>query len=541
MLEKIICDKFVQNEITFKPSLNAVVGDTIASNSIGKSTMLMIIDFVFGGEGYINKNHDVIDHVGHHEFKFVFKFEGERKYFKRDTGNYKQVSVCNQNFSVEKDIKVEEFTSILQEKYACELEDVSFRDMIGRYFRVYGKENLNERKPIQYFEKEGAADSIIALIKLFDKYKIIREFEKQIKKLSDERALLIAAAKQDLIPRMTRTIFNKNEKKLEDLTKQLESLKSEIVSTSVSLEALISNEVLALQKEKGMLLIQVNVLKNRLNRTQINLKNKNVNIQPELDKLIDYFPDFNVEEIRKVDIFHESITKILKEELKGAEKEIKIQLLELEKEIFRLDEEIKSKLTIKNAPKFAIDKVVELAAQIKQLDDENGYFKRKETLDDNIESARGNLDSLKAKILDDMCSQINSKMHELNRAIYPDARRAPEINIHSNKYIFSTYGDTGTGTAFANLITFDLALLSLTCLPAIAHDLPLLKNIENTAMGNIVKIYSESKKQIFIAIDKLSSYSEETVKMVESCKVLQLSKEKLLFTQNWKRRKENEV
>ena len=49
MLKRIRCDKFREKEIIFHPGLNAVIGDEIASNSIGKSTLLMIIDFVFGG------------------------------------------------------------------------------------------------------------------------------------------------------------------------------------------------------------------------------------------------------------------------------------------------------------------------------------------------------------------------------------------------------------------------------------------------------------------------------------------------------------
>ena len=71
-------------------------------------------------------------------------------------------------------------------------------------------------------------------------------------------------------------------------------------------------------------------------------------------------------------------------------------------------------------------------------------------------------------------------------------------------------------------------------MPAIAHDLPLLKNIENAAMENIISIYSRSKKQIFIAIDKLSSYDKKAAQIINRDKVLELSKDKLLFIKNWK-------
>ena len=74
MLKKIMCDVFSQKEIYFHSGLNAIVGDDVASNSIGKSTMLMIIDFIFGGDDYITKNHDVMENLGHHIFKFVFSF-----------------------------------------------------------------------------------------------------------------------------------------------------------------------------------------------------------------------------------------------------------------------------------------------------------------------------------------------------------------------------------------------------------------------------------------------------------------------------------
>lgn len=534
MLKLIYCEKFLQKEIKFDKGLNAVLGDDIASNSIGKSTILMIIDFVFGGEEYIRKNHDAIDHLGHHEFKFVYEFGKEIYYFIRTTNEYKYISVCNEKFEIQETIKLEQFTSLLQQQYSCEIEDLSFRNIIGRYFRVYGKENLNERKPIQYFEKETAQSSITALLKLFDKYKLIKSYEVQIKKLSDEKTVLADASKKDLIPHVTKTLFGKNEKKIIELNQQLETLKKDILSASTNIEALISKEILQLRKEKSGLITQKNVLESRLTRTQGNLKNKNINIKPELEQFVNYFPDFNVAQIEKVDRFHQTITKILKNELQDAEKELKLQIEVIEKQILEIDQNMDSKLLINNAPKFAVDRVIELVGQIKQLNDDNGYFTKKKGLEESISTATQNLDTLKEKILDEMCSQINIKMYELNKLIYVDGRRPPTLNIHGNKYTFDTYGDTGTGTAFANLISFDLALLDLTCLPAVAHDLPLLKNIENTALEGIMSIYSKSQKQIFIAIDKLNSYNAQTAKLIQQHKVLQLSKDKLLFIKNWK-------
>ena len=48
----------------------------------------------------------------------------------------------------------EEFTAWLQEKYDCQLESLTFRNIIGRYFRIYGEENLNERNPFSIMKKK---------------------------------------------------------------------------------------------------------------------------------------------------------------------------------------------------------------------------------------------------------------------------------------------------------------------------------------------------------------------------------------------------
>lgn len=56
MLIEIYCEKFKtynnapRGRITFKEGLNVVEGDDFGSNSIGKSTFLMCIDFAFGGK-----------------------------------------------------------------------------------------------------------------------------------------------------------------------------------------------------------------------------------------------------------------------------------------------------------------------------------------------------------------------------------------------------------------------------------------------------------------------------------------------------------
>lgn len=53
-------------------------------------------------------------------------------------------------------------------------------------------------------------------------------------------------------------------------------------------------------------------------------------------------------------------------------------------------------------------------------------------------------------------------------------------------------------------------------------------------MEKIILLYAASKKQIFIAIDKIHSYDKVASSVVETHGVIQLSKDKTLFIKNWK-------
>lgn len=313
MLKRIICDKFREPILTFKEGLNVVIGDDIASNSIGKSTILMIIDFIFGGNTYIKSNKDAIENLGHHEFKFSFIFNEEEYFFSRSTNEYKYITICTNEFIPINKIKTEQYTKFLKDKYDIFIEDISFRDVVGRYIRVYGKENLNERKPMQYFEKETQKDSILQLIKLFDKYKFIKEYEVQINTLTEENNILMKAIKSEFIPKISKAIFDQNQNKITELTNQLEKLKKDIIGVSVDIETLLTKDIVELRAEKSQLVKQDNIYDTKLKRTKHNINNKKLNIEAELLRLSEFFPNANLEKIEEIEGFHNSITGILKE------------------------------------------------------------------------------------------------------------------------------------------------------------------------------------------------------------------------------------
>ena len=533
MLKTIYCEKFTEKSITFKNGLNAVIGDDNAANSIGKSNILMIIDFVFGGDTFITHNVDVVQELGALEFNFEFLFE-KSYYFKRKTSNYKFVGICDSEFNIVEEIKVEKYCEFLKKQYNIDLSDINFRNIIGRYARVYGKQNLNEKRPLQYAEKAKEKDNIISLIKLFGKYSVISDLEKQLSVLEEEKTTMKSAAKHELIPKMTRAGYLRNSKSVEALKKELTTIKDNIIDLSTDIEAKISKEVLTLRRRKSDLMIQRNVYENQMRRIHHNIESPPDNLQIEMMSLLELFPNINLDRVKEIEAFHTNISKILKEEFAISAEELANRIRLLDDEIQEIDRKISKSLNIKDTPNYNIGRVVDISASIAQLENENNFYTKTIEIENDFIKAKEDLADIKRRILSEIQNQINIKMNDINQTIYEGTRKSPAIELDENNYQFYTYGDTGTGTAYANLITFDLALLMLSCLPSITHDTPLFKNIEDKAMSNIVSLYATFDKQIFIAIDKIYSYDEIAVSVLEDNEILRLTAEKTLFIKNWK-------
>lgn len=513
MLKMIHCNKFNQQKILFKKGLNSVVGDDIATNSIGKTNLLMIIDFVFGGNDYLDKNSDTVDNLGHHQFNYSFEFDNEIFYFSRDTKNPNVIFVCTENFTKveEKDKKL--YCHWLQKKYKCELKGMSFRDIVGRYFRIYGKQNLNEKKPIQYFDKEIEDISVTTLIKLFDKYEFLKNQQESLNELQSEKKAIETASKKNILNvTPNKKTYNKVEQEINKLEQEIEIMKEDVVNNATDVSTLLTKEVMMLQNKKNELIRSKVRTENQLERTEHNFNSSKSKISKELNRFHEYFPGVNIKKIEMVDSFHENLTGILKNEIKSARKKLEQKLNNIEQKISELNIQITESLKIENTPNFSLDNLISKSSDVQSLKKQNVFFDKTKKLTIDIKKTKGEYEYLRTKITDDISNEINTEMSLLNSIVYPKGKRAPNFNIHGKSYTFNTYGDTGTGTAYANFITFDLAILKLTKLPSFIHDLPLIKNIENEALENILALYNKSDKQIFIAIDKLSSYSKKSKK-----------------------------
>src|SRR5262245_30031910 len=100
MLVEIKSDRFRAGVVSFRAGLNVVLGDESATNSIGKSSLLMVIDFAFGGDSLLRYNTDIVQELGHHEYLLSFRFGGHFYRFRRNTGAPDEVGRCDDEWHV---------------------------------------------------------------------------------------------------------------------------------------------------------------------------------------------------------------------------------------------------------------------------------------------------------------------------------------------------------------------------------------------------------------------------------------------------------
>ena len=145
---------------------------------------MLIVDFAFGGTTYAAAT-DILDNIGSHYIYFKFVFNQKPYYFCRNNIETNIVWICDENKERQKSMELTEYCSWLSKQYGLDLPWLTFRDAVGRYIRAYGKGNCDEKHPLHYVATEPGNKTIIALLKLFDRYSIIAEIENQAARSKD--------------------------------------------------------------------------------------------------------------------------------------------------------------------------------------------------------------------------------------------------------------------------------------------------------------------------------------------------------------------
>lgn len=550
MLKEILCDEFKsngkpRNAIVFHPGLNAVVGNESGTNSVGKSTFLMILDFIFGGDDYLKKSKEVHRNLDPHTIKFQFVFNDTPYYFSRSTDANNTINVCNDKYEVEETIPLKQYLEFLQGSYGLKQYGLTFRGAVSRFIRVDRRETMDEEKPFASAKRETDADAILGILKLFGEYADVAEQEKITKDAEERESTYKDALKYEYIPHVrNQTQYKKNQERIIILQAEAEELAQQSSQGLLELDSMQAEQLRIIKSKISSFKRQRTRLKAQLDNLVQSKDDSKKTFQKDYDELRLFFPQLDVSRLEQVENFHRELTQILRKEIKESSANIEAMIELANQQIKQLEQEQLRISRIPNVAKAILDKYAAVRKELQLLIDANAAWDKKKQLSNKAKSEAEQLNCLIVERMAYIEQKLNTRMETMNATLYDVEMKAPLVHIESSsKYSFHTPDDGGTGMRYKGLILFDLAVLQESNLPFIVHDSVLLLQIENEVLEKLLTLYSQqTQKQVFISFDKVST--PEEAKLLKKAQVLHLSRGgNELFGRSWNRKakKQEEV
>ncbi len=556
MLVEVQCDKFISHgkirePIRFHKGLNTVLGDDNGSNSIGKSTFLMILDFVFGGKDYVNKCTDVQLNVEEHNINFTFEFGGELFHFSRNTVSYNTVTRCNKDYNPlpeDSQMTLASYCAFLAEKYGTSVEEgLTWRAAVSRYIRVWKRETLDEERPLRAAKDESAEIAIKKYMQFFGRYLPVEAQIQQAKAAEDEKdAFKKSTDYKHIQAAKNKTEYEENEKRIGVLKQKEQELAEQSNKGLLDLDAFqtrhlteLENQLLLYRRQKARVQTQLNSIRREMTEGKKSFKKT----YSDLER---FFPGVEFQTLENIEGFHQKLAKVLGDEFKETEKDLATTYMMLSNEIVRILSEIEEIKKIPNVSEAILKEYAQLNTELNNLMTANANYDRLNELKAIAAEYAETRDRVIRDQLFAIESDVNQRMREVSESIFRNEKRMPPVlrMVHLKKYTFDTPNDGGTGAQYRGLITFDLANLDILPLPFVVHDSPLLKNIEKRVLAEIIRLYAEqeaSGKQVFIAFDMLDTYTDEMQKLLRDHLVLELSPGgNELFGRAWNKETETE-
>lgn len=521
--------------IRFNQSLNVVLGSSNGSNSIGKSTFLLIVDFVFDGNHYVNCK-DVLENVGPHTIDFAFVFDGEIYRFSRSPMDAKIVWKCDDDYQKIEPATLEEFNQWLLEKYGMEELGGSFRGLVSNFIRVYGKHNHNETKPLQSYQQDTAKDGIDRVIKLYGKYGTVSEINKKLKDANQAKKTYTDSLKRNfIISANNKTEYKRNQDKIAALQLELDALEQQSQEGTNDLDPIVAEQVATLKSSLASLRGKRTRLTSQIRAIDADADGIKFKKTKEFNSLVEFFPSADVKRLDEIETFHKKIILALESERKEQKEFLQTMVQELDQEVHSIETEIAHLGAASSLTKVVLRRYVDLSREIDQLKEANKSYEKKDILILSERELKTQRDLMVNSVLFEVQTEINEKLSVFNEYVCGKNVSVPRLSLYKpNSYDFSIPNDTGTGSQTRAMALFDLSLLEQTPLPIITLDTVSSKHISDGHMLRIMELYKKAGKQVIITFDKAESYDDgKTPRVIEGSVVLRLSEGHELFGKSW--------
>jgi len=320
----------MREPIRFHKGLNIVLGGKTGVNSIGKSTMLLIVDFAFGGDTYAES--DAVKQLGNHNIHFTFEFDGKPYYFVRHTATPADIFRVEKSGNIIAPLKKDDYAKWLSEQYNMDFAGVKFRNTISRFFRIYGKNNYNELRPLQMRGGTESQESAIhVLVTLFNQYESVLAFEEQLKLAEDKIKAFKEARKYQFIPSAVDGLkkYEENISVIASLKQQkaeLEDSNNQAFNAEEIEKANHTNELITQMQDARRL---VNQKENDLHLIDLNISQGVYPTEADLTSLHEFFPEANLQKLIDIERFHNKIQTILQDEFEAAKARLEAELIPL--------------------------------------------------------------------------------------------------------------------------------------------------------------------------------------------------------------------
>lgn len=554
MLTKIWFEAFkeadrTRPEVSFHSGLNTIRGGQGAENSIGKSTLLYIIDYAFGGSQFLQTDTLKAKAVGHHRICFTFEFDSKAYHFSRHTSENDYVRRYSDPGYVP--MELNEFKGWLKRKYGLSGCDSLFREIISRFFRIKQSATAHADLPLQGYSREPVTTGMSVLYQLFGLYDEIRGLQEAFKE-TDENWKAVEQAR-DIKAFPVKALHTKKEyeqalKDSDRLSREYETNIKAADQETLDLQAIqlmraanLKTDLRSLRSQLGRIHAQITKLKASLESdTSAGI------VSTDIESLAKFFPRMNLVTIQDAQRFHKKITRIVTGEI-----EAQIDTLEGNaNHVERLINEAKYQLRATGVPvensRERLARGARISAEREILTQQTKSYELINEFKQVKTTAEHNLDEGRAQVNTEVVKRLNPTISKLDKQVCggEDDWDTPTLRFSSTgkSYEYKSDTDGGDGTTNKNLILFDIVMLTLTSLTAVIHDSPLHKNISDERIEQILRLYMEfnnTNKQIFIAFDKDTQYEGTQVhELVNASKVIEIEDgEHALYGWTWNKKR----
>lgn len=382
----------------------------------------------------------------------VVTFAGKRYHFARNISDSEKIQVCDGNYNLTGTAwGRHQFCDWLKEKYRIDTTGRSFHESVSSFFRIYGKENLDERRPLKGLPGEDVQKAIDVLVKTFDCYKDIQNFNDRLVEQKKKLSAFMEAWLYRFVPDLVggRTRYEGNLSKIRSLETELDNLATEIMEIHGSEDIEKVRLKSQLDAERLRLETDIQTKHCRLALFDMSLELGLYPAETNLSALQEYFPKVNVRKLYEVERYHRKLAKILDDQFSVKRSSCRWFAAESRNSVLSGACRRSSLTVIPNSREESTDSSCRTT-----LLDLRGDARNK--ADDTLKSAI-------TSILADIEHDVNAKMKEFNDSLYADARKAPRLHYNNyNSYTFETPDDTGTGTNHNGMVLYDLAVLCPT-------------------------------------------------------------------------------